>query len=422
MPEISYALILTRDAERAARAVRSIARQTPDAELLLVLNDADDDMRALAHTVPGSRILHDGEDIGVVWGWNLALREARAEAVLVMHEDTELGDGCADRLLRTLRERPDAGAIAPRVVLAGGPAAHEGAVVWRDGATSRVPSMPSDVHPADYATSSCMLVRREVALGVGGFDERFFPAVYADTSFGVALWRAGRTVLCDRRTSSLHRVGAMVDLARGPRRSPRFRSFLLTRNRARFEHVFRDWLAGQAERADAVDARHPPPEELEEALARTRRREREVLAAPLAPLGDRLALPPELEAAAVRRREALVDEFLAELIHREEALTEDAAGLHRAYADLHRGTPSCTPSTSACIASTPSATRSSSASIGRTRSCGRIASVSARSRRRCSPRTSMLENRPDPGTSTPLARPSDRDARRRARRRARRTG
>jgi GT2 family glycosyltransferase len=334
VPEIGYALILTRDAERAALAVRSIARQTPDAELLLVLNEADEDMRAFARALPGARILHDGEDIGVVWGWNLALREARAEAVLVMHEDSELGDGCAERLLRTLRERPDAGAVAPRVLLAGG-AAHQGAVVWRDGATSRVPSLPADVHPVDYATSSCMLVRRDVALGVGGFDERFFPAVYADTSFGVALWRAGRTVLCDRRASSRHRVGAMVDLARGPRRSPRFRSFLLSRNRARFEDCFRAWLAGQAERADAVDARHPQPQELEQALARTRRREREILAAPLAPLGDRLALPPDPEAESVRRRAALVDEFLAELIQREEAVTAEAAAAHRAYADLH---------------------------------------------------------------------------------------
>jgi chromosome segregation ATPase len=158
--------------------------------------------------------------------------------------------------------------------------------------------------------------------------------VYADTSFGVALWRAGRTVLCDRRASSLHRVGAMVDLARGPRRSPRFRSFLLTRNRARFKAGFGEWLAGQAERTDAVDARHPQPQELEEALARARRREREVLAAPLAPLGDRLALPPELEGAAARRRAAVVDEFLAELVEREEALTEEAASAHRAYAEL----------------------------------------------------------------------------------------
>jgi hypothetical protein len=336
VPDVSYAVILTRDAERAAMAMRSIARQTPEAEVLLVLNDVDDAMRAFARELAGvgARILHDGADVGVVWGWNLAFREARAGHVCVVHEDSELQPGCADRLLRTMRERPDAGVVSPRVLLGDG-TAHEGAVVWRDGATSRVPSLPADVHPIDYATSSCMLVRRDVALGIGGFDERSFPAVYADTTLSVAVWRAGRTVLCDRRATSHHRLGAMVDLARGPRRGPRFRSFLLARNRGRFERAFVDWLEGQPERLNAVDATHPEPQELAEALELSRRRERDVLAAPLAPLHDRLTLPDDLEAAAVRERRQLEDELLAELIDREQALSAEAAGLHRAYGELH---------------------------------------------------------------------------------------
>ena len=99
--------------------------------------------------------------------------------------------------------------------------------------------------------------------------------------------------------------------------------------------AFGDWLAGQPERADAVDARRPEPAELAAALERTRSRERAILDAPLAPLRDRLALPYDLEDAAVRRRRELEDEFLAELIAREQALIEQAAELHRAYAELH---------------------------------------------------------------------------------------
>lgn len=338
MPEVSYAVILTRDAGRAATAVRSIAAQAPDAELLLVLNEADDAMRAFARGLAGqgdARILHDGEDVGVVSGWNLALREARAAHVCIVHEDAELHAGCAARLLQTLRERPDAGAVAPRVIRSDGTAC-DGAILWRDGAGSRVPAAPEQgARPVDYAGSSCLMLSREAALGVGGFDRRFFPAIYVDASLSVALWQAGRSCLCDSRAVHGHHTAAMVDEARGPRRSMRFRLFLVERNRARFREAFADWLAEQAPRSDALDAGAATSAEILDAQRRASAREQRVLAAPVAPLPDRLEQAEDLEADAARMRREVEDEFMAELVAREEALSEEVAGLHRGYAELH---------------------------------------------------------------------------------------
>lgn len=325
VPEVSYAVILTRDVERAARAVRAIAEQTPDGELLLVLNDADAPMRAYAETLAaaGARILHDGADLGVVHGWNLALREAGAAHVCIVHEDSELHAGCAARLLRTLRERPDAGAVGPRVLLEGA-VAKQGWILWSDGAATRIDATTATApHAVDYCSSACLMLDRAAALGVGGFDARFFPAIYVDASLAVALWQAGRVVLCDPRAEHFHRTGAAVDAARGPRHGPRFRRFMLERNRVRFREAFADWLAGQAERADAADASHPAAAELR------------VLASENAPLEDRLALPRDLEADAARLRRELEDAFMSELIDREQALERETADLHRAYAELH---------------------------------------------------------------------------------------
>ena len=335
MAELSYAVILTRDARRAACAMRSIAEQGIDAELLLVLNDVDDEMRAFARTLAadGARIVHDGVDVGVAFGWNLALRAAGSTYICVVHEDSELAPGCAQRLLATLRERPDAGAVGPRVELADGSPAGEGAILWRDAATSLVPELPADVHAVDYAGSSCLMLRRAAALAVGGFDARFFPAMYVDAAFGVALWRSGYSVLCDRRAVSVHRRGAMVDAARGPRRGARMRSFLVTRNRARFRAGFGDWLAGQAQRANEHDASRPEPAEIADAL--TRARDRESRAGAGSASVDRLALPDDVEATAIALRRDLEDELLAELIDREQALEAELAGLHAAYAQVH---------------------------------------------------------------------------------------
>jgi hypothetical protein len=48
VPEVCYAVILTHDAARADACLRSIAAQDTDAEILLVLNDVDAEMRAVA--------------------------------------------------------------------------------------------------------------------------------------------------------------------------------------------------------------------------------------------------------------------------------------------------------------------------------------------------------------------------------------
>src|SRR5947208_2667039 len=60
MVDVSYAVILTRGVDRAAVAIGTIAAQALDGELLLVLNDADDAMRAYARTLAadGARLLH----------------------------------------------------------------------------------------------------------------------------------------------------------------------------------------------------------------------------------------------------------------------------------------------------------------------------------------------------------------------------
>ena len=113
------------------------------------------------------------------------------------------------------------------------------------------------------------------------------------------------------------------------------RSFLLARNRARFQEAAGEWLTRQAERADLVDAGRATAAELADALARARQREQQVLAAPLADLPDRVRLPSDLEAAAGAQRRALDDAFIAELVDREETLAAAAAGLHRRYAEVH---------------------------------------------------------------------------------------
>ena len=336
MPVVSYAVILTHDAARAAACLRSIAAQGTEAEILLVLNDVDAEMRALAQRVEGARILHDGTDVGVVLGWNLALAAAEADRVCVVHEDSELMPGCARRLLDTLRARPDAAAAGPRINTTDGTPPYYGGIIWADAATTRVtePARADGPFAVDYASSSCLMLDRRAALGVGGFDERFFPAIYVDAALSCALWRAGRSVLSNPAAESVHATGAMVNPEHGARRGARFRRFLVDRNRARFKDAWEELLRTRAARADAHDARNPQPAEVADALALTAARERAARYT-VAPAPDgTLALPADPEAHASRLRRDVEGEFMAMLVEREASLEAELQRVHREYAAL----------------------------------------------------------------------------------------
>ena len=155
MPEVSYAVILTRDAERANSALRSIADQAPDAELLLVLNEADDEMRALARglVADGARILHDGVDVGVVCG--LEPRAARGPRTSTCASSTRTAScsraapsGCCERCASARTPARSSRACCSATRRPATRARSCGATE----PTSRVASLPADVHAVDYAT------------------------------------------------------------------------------------------------------------------------------------------------------------------------------------------------------------------------------------------------------------------------------
>jgi hypothetical protein len=152
---------------------------------------------------------------------------------------------------------------------------------------------------------------------------------------GVRLWRAGWAVLGDRRAHHLHRTGAMVDAARGPRHGVQHRRFLSERNRARFVARHAEWLAAQATRSNREDARRPEEREIIEAMARPAKRWRELQRPPAAPGPSRVDLPDDLEASVAALRRGITEEFLEHLLERDGLLTAENARLHGAFAALH---------------------------------------------------------------------------------------
>jgi N-acetylglucosaminyl-diphospho-decaprenol L-rhamnosyltransferase len=228
---LSYCVVNTNGRDFLLACLNAIERiAPPDLEHeVLVLDNASDDGSAEAVRALDSRIrliALDRRD-GKAANDSRLIEEARGEFCLLLNEDSELQPGAVPALvgaLRSDRQAAVAGAqlLSPegmpvpcawrlpsaRTALAGALFLHRRFTVESGGDATR---------PVGWVQSSAMLVRREAALEVGGFDPDFF--VYSDeTDFCKRLSDAGWRILYVPSAQAIHHDQMAQDAAGTERR------------------------------------------------------------------------------------------------------------------------------------------------------------------------------------------------------------
>jgi N-acetylglucosaminyl-diphospho-decaprenol L-rhamnosyltransferase len=242
---LSYCVVNTNGREFLLACLEAIERTVPpDLEHeVLVLDNASDDgsadaVRALmrggsageAEEPPvsgGLRLIALDRRTGKAANDSRLIEEARGEFCLLLNEDSELQPGAVPALLGALRSDRQA-AVAGAQLLS--PEGRPVPCAWRLPTTESavagafflhrrltVESGGDGTRPVGWVQSSAMLVRREAALEVGGFDPDFF--VYSDeTDFCKRLGDAGWRILYVPSARAIHHDQMAQDAAGAERR------------------------------------------------------------------------------------------------------------------------------------------------------------------------------------------------------------
>jgi glycosyltransferase involved in cell wall biosynthesis len=203
-PLVSFGIPAFNRPQLLAETLASIAAQTAGLEYeVLVCDDGrSEENRRVVAQFPAERFRYEANarPLGPVGNWNRCLHAARGEWAMVLHED----DTLYPWYLATVqsRLRPGLAAVCTKTVQGTAPP------------TLSPPAGPPAVwhYPARYFLKSAMtpfpgvLVRRELALHLGGFDERAGPL--ADYDFWYRLACAGRIEV-------VRTVGAFYRVAQG---------------------------------------------------------------------------------------------------------------------------------------------------------------------------------------------------------------
>ena len=230
-PDLSVIILNynTRDHLRACLQSVQAEGSFIDTEVIVVDNASrDGSAEMVAAEFRWARLIRAPRNGGFAYGNNLALREARGAAVMLLNPDTRVPRGAFAVLLERLAADPRVGIVGPKLLRPDG-SMHlasrrsfptPSVAFYRLSGLSRLfphdprfgrynltfvdPDVPLDV---DSVCGACMLVRRAVMDQVGVLDERFF--MYGeDLDWCLRARQAGWTVRYEPAVVVRHQHGA----------------------------------------------------------------------------------------------------------------------------------------------------------------------------------------------------------------------
>ena len=233
-------IIVNRDTrEELVACLESLHHAWPaSVERVVVVDNASSDGSAAAVQArwPSVTVRELNENRGFGAANNVALREARSEYVLFLNSDTVVPSGSIDTLLERLTA---CGAVAAgpqladatgRLEVSFGPMLRPLAEIvqrtrtrlaGRNGPVARwyIRRLLGTERTVDWVSGACLLVRRDAATAVGGFDERYF-LYEEDVDLCAALRARGGSILFTPRTRVIHLRGRSVGRAAAPDGTP----------------------------------------------------------------------------------------------------------------------------------------------------------------------------------------------------------
>jgi GT2 family glycosyltransferase len=209
-------------------ALESIDRETRGAwQAVVVDNGSSDGSETAALEFAQARLVRNSANVGFARGVNQAVRECRADRIVIMNPDCALLPGSLPPLMAALDGDPQCAIAAPLVLdpdgapqgnARGDPDMLTG-LFGRAGLLRRVvpglqvarrnvvaPGTDDAATAVDWVSGACMLVRRDAFVAVGGFDERYF-MYWEDADLCRRLRAHGHTIRVVPAARAVHQVG-----------------------------------------------------------------------------------------------------------------------------------------------------------------------------------------------------------------------
>jgi N-acetylglucosaminyl-diphospho-decaprenol L-rhamnosyltransferase len=212
-PLLTAILVTFNSAQVLVRGLQALASQ--GVQLVIVDNASDDESVQIARDF-GAHVIENTRNQGYGRANNQGVRTALTPYVLIVNPDVEMDEGSVEALLECAQRYPEAGIIAPQIREPSGRIFFQPRSMLSRMLTNPqgVLHVPEGEACTPFVSGACMLMKRDLFLGMGGFDEHIF-LFYEDDDLCRRMMDAGHAVIFCPEAKALHLRGKSTAPAKG---------------------------------------------------------------------------------------------------------------------------------------------------------------------------------------------------------------
>lgn len=214
MIETVTAIVVAHDS--AAKLPACLAALQRDGINTIVVDNASEDDSATVAEAHGARVIRNRKNEGFGRAMNIGMRAATTDFALLVNPDLVVDEGAVVRLLAAMECWRDAAIVAPRIVEPDGRVFFSNqsllAKTLRNERGARW--LPEGDCCTPFLSGACWLVRRDIVLGLGGFDEQIF-LFYEDDDLCRRVSDAGHALVHVHEAIARHERGASAAPRKG---------------------------------------------------------------------------------------------------------------------------------------------------------------------------------------------------------------
>lgn len=195
-PLVTILVPVYKNLQYTLQCLYSIYQNKPECsfEILVVDDCSPDDSAEIIRRIPGIRLTINEKNLGFLRSMNNSLSKCNGKYIYLLNNDTIVCRGFLDKLLGTFDLMPDAGIVGSQLIYSKGMLQESGCIICKDSTINplgrgSIPYLPEHnyLREVDFCSGASILIKKDVFLKVGGFDERYAPAYFEDPDLSFAV-------------------------------------------------------------------------------------------------------------------------------------------------------------------------------------------------------------------------------------------
>ncbi len=211
-PAVSILLVTFNSVEYTFQCLETVKAHTDvPYEVIIVDNASTDRTGDLLGRLSNAKVIRNTGNTGFLRACNTGAKAASGKYILFLNNDTQVTAGWLAGLVSAVETYPECGAAGAKLLQPDGRLQEAGCIIWRDGSTSPYgrgsnPFVPevSYLREVDYCGGACLLVRKDLFVELGGFDERYAPAYYEEADLCMGIRERGHKVVYQPASGVIH--------------------------------------------------------------------------------------------------------------------------------------------------------------------------------------------------------------------------